>query len=73
VGRRTARPAVPDLAWVVPLLAFMAWQLVLRQVTGSAILLASAASNSSAGIPFGQFTDALWMNLGVLWPPTGAA
>ena len=73
MGRRTARPAVPDLAWVVPLLAFMAWQLVLRQVTGSAILLASAASNSSPGLPFGQFTDALRMNLGLLWPPTGAA
>jgi hypothetical protein len=65
-GRRTARPTVPDLAWVMPLLAFTAWQLVLRQVTGSAILLASAASNSSPGLPFGQFTDALRMNLGLL-------
>ena len=66
-SRRAARPGAVDLAWAVPVLAFAAWQLVLSQVTGAVILLASAASNASAGLPFSQFTDAVRMNLGLLW------
>ena len=62
-----------DLAWTVPVVMFAAWQLVLRQATGSVILMDSAASNSSPGLPFSQFADAVRMNLGLLWPPTGAA
>ena len=72
-ARRAARPGAVDLAWAVPVLAFAAWQMVLSQVTGTVIVLASAASNASAGLPFSQFTDAVRMNLGLLWPATGAA
>ncbi len=71
--RRAARPCAADLAWTVPVVMFAAWQLVLRQATGSVILMDSAASNSSPGLPFSQFADAVRMNLGLLWPPTGAA
>jgi hypothetical protein len=52
---------------------FAAWQLVLRLATGSVILMDSASSNSSPGLPFSQFAGAVRMNLGLLWPPTGAA
>ncbi len=72
-GRRGARPGAADLAWAVPVLAFAAWQVVLSQVTGRVILLASAASNASTGLPFSQLTDAVRLNLGLLWPATGAA
>lgn len=76
-ARRPARPqaclSAADLAWVLPVVMFAAWQLVLRQVTGSVILMDSAASNASPGLPFSQFASAFRMNLGLLWPPTGAA
>ena len=72
-ARRVTRPGAMDLAWAVPVLAFAAWQLVLSQVAGVVILRASVASNASAGLPFSQFTDAVRMNLGLLWPATGAA
>ena len=68
-----ARPGAADLAWAVPVLAFAAWQVVLSQVTGRVILLASPASNASTGFPFSQLTDAVRLNLGLLWPATGAA
>jgi hypothetical protein len=69
-ARRAARA---DLAWAVPVVMFAAWQLVLRLATGSVILMDSAASNSSPGLPFSQFAGAVRMNLGLLRPPTGAA
>ncbi|HEY8044862.1 MAG TPA: hypothetical protein VIF35_11380 [Streptosporangiaceae bacterium] len=72
-ARRAARPGAAGLAWAVPVMMFAAWQLVLRQATGSVILMDSAASNSSPGLPFSQFAGAIRMNLGLLWPPTGAA
>ncbi len=72
-ARRAARPGAADLAWAMPVVMFAAWQLVLRLATGSVILMDSAASNSSPGLPFSQFADAVRMNLGLLWPPTGAA
>jgi hypothetical protein len=62
-----------DLAWAIPVVMFAAWQLVLRLATGSVILMDSASSNSSPGLPFSQFAGAVRMNLGLLWPPTGAA
>ena len=72
-ARRTARPGAADLAWAIPVVMFAAWQLVLRLATGSVILMDSAASNSSPGLPFSQFAGAVRMNLGLLRPPTGAA
>jgi hypothetical protein len=72
--RRRARPGAAELAWLVPVAAFAAWQLVLWAVTGTFVLTSSVASNSAAGwLPFGGFADAVRLNLGLLLPPTGAA
>ncbi|HUZ56174.1 MAG TPA: hypothetical protein VMU94_27075 [Streptosporangiaceae bacterium] len=71
--RRRSRPAAADLAWLLPVVAFGAWQLVLRAATGQFILLAGVGSNSGAGLPFREFADAVRMNVSLLWPPTGAA
>ena len=72
--RRRARPARADLAWILPLALFTAWQLVLRAATGTFVLLTSADSNASSGVPFSALAGALRMNLGLLWsPPAGAA
>ncbi len=71
--RERSRPAAADLAWLLPLVAFGAWQLVLRAATGQFILLSGVGSNSGAGLPFREFAAAVRMNLGLLWPPTGAA
>jgi len=71
--RGRARPGAADLAWCLPLMAFAAWQLILRAVTGRWILLASVGANASSGLPFGEFAAALRLNTGLLWPPTGAA
>ena len=72
-ARRAARPGLADLAWGLPAVGFAFWQLMLGVATGRFVLLASAAGNSSPGLPFSQFTAAIRMNLGLLWPPTGAA
>jgi hypothetical protein len=73
--RRTgvpARPGAGDLAWCLPVIAFGGWQLVLRAATGTFILLNGFGSNSSGGLPFGGFIDAVRLNLNLL-PATGAA
>ncbi len=62
-----------SLAWCLPVTAFGTWQLVLRSATGTFILRTGFGSNSSTGRPFGEFADAVRLNLGLLWPPTGAA
>jgi hypothetical protein len=72
-GREGRRPAATDLAWSLPVAIYAAWQAVLRAATGQVILLSAAASNASHGLPFGAFGRALRLNLGLLWPPTGAA
>ncbi len=71
--RRRAGPGRADLAWILPVAVFTAWQLVLRAATGTFVLLTSADSNASSGVPFGALAGALRMNLGLLWPPVGAA
>ncbi|HMI23979.1 MAG TPA: hypothetical protein VK594_05780 [Streptosporangiaceae bacterium] len=50
--RRTtgARPGREDLAWLVPSVAFAAWQVVVKAATGSVPLLADGGRN--AGAPF---------------------
>jgi hypothetical protein len=70
--RRPARPGAGDLAWCLPVIAFGGWQLILRAATGTFILLNGFGSNSSAGLPFGGFIDAVRLNLSLL-PATGAA
>jgi hypothetical protein len=50
-GRITgARPGREDLTWVVPTVAFAAWQVVVKAATGSVPLLADGGRN--AGAPF---------------------
>ena len=72
--RGRARPGRADLAWILPMALFTAWQLVLRAATGTFVLLTSADSNASSGVPFSALAGALRMNLGLLWsPPVGAA
>jgi hypothetical protein len=73
VATRRARPAVQDLAWCLPVVAFCGWQLVLRAVTGTFILAASVGSNSGGALPLGGFADAVRLNLRLLAVPTGAA
>lgn len=73
VVRRPVRPGAGDLAWCLPAIAFGGWQLILRAATGTFILLNGFGSNSSAGLPFGGFIDAMRLNLGLLPALTGAA
>ena len=50
-GRVTgSRPGREDLAWVVPAVAFAAWEVVVKAATGSVPLLADGGRN--AGAPF---------------------
>jgi hypothetical protein len=50
-GRLTgSRPGREDLAWVIPAVAFTAWQVVVKAATGSVPLLADGGRN--AGAPF---------------------
>ncbi len=50
VLRRTQRPGREDLAWAVPGVVFVAWQVVVKAATGSIPLLADGGRN--AGAPF---------------------
>jgi hypothetical protein len=59
--RRRVRPGRDDLAWVVPTAAFVAWQAVVKAVTGSIPLLADGGRN--AGAPFIAPLEALKSNL----------
>jgi hypothetical protein len=73
VSGRRDRPGRAEAAWLLPVVLFTAWQVVLRAATGSIVLFTSADSNTSTGLPFGALASALRMNVGLLWPPTGAA
>jgi len=59
--RRRARPGRDDLAWVVPSVAFAAWQVVVKAATGSFPLLSDGGRN--AGAPFIAPLQALRSNL----------
>jgi hypothetical protein len=54
-------PGRDDLAWVVPTVAFVAWQVVVKAATGSIPLLADGGRN--AGTPFVAPLQALKNNL----------
>ncbi len=47
-ARRRARPGLEDLAWIMPGVAFVAWELVLLAVTGGLAGSGAAASNLTA-------------------------
>jgi len=59
--RGQARPGRDDLAWVVPAVAFAAWEVVVKAATGSIPLLADSGRN--AGAPFIAPLEALKHNL----------
>jgi hypothetical protein len=63
-GARTLSPGREDLAWVVPAVAFAAWQVVVKAATGSIPLLADGGRN--AGAPFIAPLQAFRHNLGHL-------
>jgi hypothetical protein len=58
--RRRHGPGRDDLPWVVPTVAFAAWQVVVKAATGSLPLLADGGRN--AGTPFIAPLDALRSN-----------
>jgi hypothetical protein len=58
--RRRHGPGRADLPWVVPTVAFAAWQVVVKAATGSLPLLADGGRNS--GAPFIAPLDALSSN-----------
>jgi hypothetical protein len=66
IARRAQRPGRADLAWVVPAVAFVAWQVVVKAATGSIPLLADGGRN--AGTPFIAPLQALRTNLAHLNP-----
>jgi hypothetical protein len=59
--RRRQRPGRDDLAWVLPVVVFVAWQAVVKAATGSIPLLADGGRN--AGAPFIAPFQALRNNL----------
>jgi hypothetical protein len=50
IARRRARPGRADLAWVAPAVAFAAWEIILKRVTGEFPIVADSGKN--AGAPF---------------------
>ncbi len=62
IVRRRQRPGRDDLPWVIPAVAFVAWQVVVKAVTGSLPILSDGGRN--AGAPFIAPLEALKANLG---------
>jgi hypothetical protein len=50
MARRRARPGLADLAWVIPAVAFVAWEVVLKLATGEVPIVQDSGKN--AGAPF---------------------
>jgi hypothetical protein len=59
--QQPARPGLDDLPWLLPTVAFFAWQVVVKAATGSFALLADGGRN--AGKPFVAPLKALEHNL----------
>jgi hypothetical protein len=62
--RRRESPGRPDFAWLLPCVAFPAWELVCRFATGNLPLLADGDQN--AGTPFAAAFDAIRHNVAQL-------
>ena len=60
-GREPARPLRADLAWVLPTVAFVAWEAIVKVITGSVPVLTD--SDHNADLPFVAPLEALWSNL----------
>ena len=71
LARRRARPGPEDLAWVIPGLAFVAWEVVLERATGVFPILVDGGKN--AGVPLLAALKAIAHNAGHPFAPvTGA-
>ena len=62
--RRREWPGRTDFAWLLPAIAFPAWELVVKFATGNLPLLADGDQN--AGAPFAAAFDAVRRNIGQL-------
>jgi hypothetical protein len=60
-GREPASPRRADLAWLLPTVVFVAWEAIVKAITGSVPLLADSAHNT--GLPFIAPLKALKSNL----------
>jgi hypothetical protein len=60
-GREPARPLRADLAWVLPTVAFVAWEAIVKVLTGSVPVLTD--SDHNADLPFVAPLEALRSNL----------
>jgi hypothetical protein len=60
-GREPARPLRADLAWVLPTVAFVAWEAIVKVITGSVPVLTD--SDHNADLPFVAPLEALRSNL----------
>ena len=62
--RRRTRPGADDLAWLIPVLAFVAWEVVLRVATGVIPIFTDSGKN--AGVPLVAVIQAIGRNFGHL-------
>jgi hypothetical protein len=60
-GREPARPFRADLAWLLPIVVFVAWEAIVKVITGSVPLLTD--SDRNADLPFIAPLEALRSNL----------
>ena len=60
-GREPARPLRADLAWLLPTVAFVAWEVIVKVITGSVPVLTD--SDRNADLPFVAPLEALRSNL----------
>ena len=71
IARRRIRPGRTDLAWVVPGVAFVAWEAVLKLVTGEFPIVQDGGKN--AGAPFVAAFQAIGHNFSHLTAPIRSA
>jgi len=71
LARRRARPGREDLAWIIPGLAFVVWEVVLKQATGVFPILGDGGKN--AGTPLVAGLRALVHNAGHPFTPVPGA
>jgi hypothetical protein len=71
LARRRARPGREDLAWALPGLAFVAWELVLKAATGVFPILGDGGKN--AGTPLVAGLRAIAHNVGHPFAPVPGA
>ncbi len=71
LARRRARPGPEELVWVIPGLAFVAWEVVLKRATGVFPILGDGGKN--AGVPLLAALKAIAHNVGHPLAPVASA